>query len=141
MAARRDSAARERAESKHSVPGRGAGSGEKRRGLRALEGHESTVEPDRIDGVIHQRVRLGIVSALAVSDSLSFRELKQVLHTTDGNLSVHARKLEEAGYVKCSKRFEDRVPRSEYRLTASGRKALRRYLDHMAALIEATKEG
>ena len=140
MAARRDSAARERLRQNEPASARDDASGRKQRGLRALEGHESAVEPGRIDGLIHQRVRLGIVSALAVSDSLSFRELKQVLHTTDGNLSVHARKLEEAGYVKCNKRFEDRVPRSEYRLTASGRKALRRYLDHMAALIEATRE-
>jgi len=141
MAAKRDSAARERAPSKDPASGHDDASGKARRGLRALEGHEGALEPGQIDGLIHQRVRLGIVSALAVSDALSFKELKQVLHTTDGNLSVHARKLEEAGYVKCSKKFKDRVPRSEYRLTASGRKALRRYLDHMAALIEATREG
>lgn len=110
-------------------------------GLRALEGREGAVEPGQIDGLIHQRVRLGIVSALAVSEALSFSELKQVLNTTDGNLSVHARKLEDAGYVKCSKRFEDRVPRTDYRLTASGRKALTRYLDHMSALIEVTRGG
>lgn len=140
MAARRDSAARSSSRSKQPASGRGDTGSKERRGLRALEGHEGAVEPDQIDGLIHQRVRLGIVSALAVSDSLSFKELKAVLHTTDGNLSVHARKLEEAGYVKCRKRFEDRVPRTEYRLTASGRKALRTYLDHMAALIEVTRE-
>lgn len=117
------------------------GAGEPRRGLRALHGREVAVEPGRIDGLIHQRVRLGIVSALAVADCLSFNELKEVLHTTDGNLSVHARKLEEGGYVVCSKRFEDRVPRTEYRLTGEGRKALERYLDHMSALIEVTRGG
>jgi len=140
MAARRDSAARAREKSSEATSGRAGARGRERGGLRALEGHEATVEPGQIDGLIHQRVRLGIVSALAVSNSLSFTELKQVLNTTDGNLSVHARKLEEAGYVKCSKSFEDRVPRTDYRLTASGRKALKRYLDHMAALIEATRE-
>ena len=140
MAARRDAAARDSAESP-PVSGRGGSSAKQARGLRALEGHERAVEPGRIDGLIHQRVRLGIVSALAVSDSLSFNELKQVLHTTDGNLSVHARKLEEAGYVKCSKSFEDRVPHTEYRLTGPGREALGRYLDHMSALIEATRGG
>lgn len=148
MAAKRDSAARQRREGGKSgapTPGRDSGGGDRagkeRRGLQALEGRGGAVEPDQIDGLIHQRVRLGIVSALAVADSLSFKELKQVLHTTDGNLSVHARKLEEAGYLKCSKRFEDRVPLTEYRLTSSGRKALRRYLDHMAALIEVTRES
>ena len=138
MAARRGGAARETAESPRAAAGGSAGR-KRPRGLRALRGHEQAVEPGQIDGLIHQRVRLGIVSALAVSDSLSFSELKEVLHTTDGNLSVHARKLEEAGYVTCDKRFEDRVPRTEYRLTAPGRKALGRYLDHMSALIEATR--
>lgn len=92
-----------------------------------------------LDRVIHERLRLGIVSALAVNDSLTFTDLKTMLATTDGNLSVHARKLEEAGYVHCTKGFEGRVPRTEYRLTASGRKALNRYLDHMEALIEAMR--
>ena len=81
-----------------------------------------------------------IASALAVNDSLSFSDLKRLLKTTDGNLSVHARKLENAGYIACSKYFEDRVPRTEYRLTAAGRRALERYLDHMEALIRATRE-
>lgn len=141
--ARRDSAARDvrSGTSRGSKSGGGGRDTTDRRGLKALEGREGAVEPGQIDGLIHQRVRLGIVSALAVSDTLSFNELKQVLNTTDGNLSVHARKLEDAGYVKCSKRFEDRVPRTEYRLTASGRKALTRYLDHMSALIEATRGG
>jgi DNA-binding MarR family transcriptional regulator len=92
-----------------------------------------------LDRVIHERLRLGIVSALAVNESLTFTDLKTMLATTDGNLSVHARKLEEAGYVHCTKGFEGRVPRTEYRLTASGRKALNRYLDHMEALIEAMR--
>ncbi|HUI42677.1 MAG TPA: transcriptional regulator [Terriglobia bacterium] len=97
-----------------------------------------TLELDRL---IHERMRLGIVSALAVNQALSFNDLKRLLETTDGNLSVHARKLEEAGYVTCSKFFDKRVPKTEYRLTASGRKALERYLDHMEALIRATREG
>ena len=85
-------------------------------------------------------MRLGIVSALAVNDCLSFNDLKRIMHTTDGNLSVHARKLEEAGYVQCTKSFEGRVPKTEYRLSTSGRQALERYLDHMEALIRATRE-
>ena len=94
--------------------------------------------PD-LDRQIHERVRLGIVSALAVNDTLSFTELKALLQTSDGNLSVHARKLEDAGYVACTKGFEGRVPRTDYRLTAEGRRALARYLDHMEALIRATR--
>jgi DNA-binding HxlR family transcriptional regulator len=94
-----------------------------------------------LDRLIHERMRLGIVSALAVNDHLSFNDLKKLLQTTDGNLSVHARKLEEAGYVTCEKYFEGRVPKTEYRLTASGRRALQRYLDHMEAIIHATREG
>ena len=93
-----------------------------------------------LDRIIHERMRLGIVSALAVNDSLTFNELKKLLQTTDGNLSVHARRLEEAQYVECSKSFEGRVPRTEYRLTAAGRKAFERYLDHMEALIQAMRE-
>ncbi len=92
-----------------------------------------------LDRLIHERVRLGIVSALAVNDSLTFNELKALLHTTDGNLSVHARKLEDAEYVACVKSFEGRVPKTEYRLTTQGRRALERYLDHMEALIHATR--
>jgi DNA-binding HxlR family transcriptional regulator len=94
-----------------------------------------------LDRLIHERLRLGIVSALAVNESLSFNDLKRLLGTTDGNLSVHARKLEEAGYVTCSKFFVGRQPKTEYRLTAAGRTALQRYLDHMEALIRATREG
>ena len=98
---------------------------------------ESPLELDRL---IHERLRLGIVSALAVNESLTFNDLKRLLKTTDGNLSVHARKLEEAQYVVCTKSFSGRTPKSEYRLTPSGRKALERYLDHMEALIRATRE-
>jgi len=94
---------------------------------------------ERLDRLIHERIRLGIVSALAVNESLSFSDLKRLLRATDGNLSVHARKLEVAGYVACSKTFEDRVPRTTYRLTAAGRRALSAYLDHMEALIRSTR--
>jgi len=100
-------------------------------------GSNSAVDLDR---VIHERVRLAIVSALAVNDTLSFNELKTLLDTSDGNLSVHARRLEEAGYVTCDKSFEGRVPRTEYRITAAGRRALQRYLDHMEALIRRVRE-
>lgn len=93
-----------------------------------------------LDRLIHERLRLGIVSALAVNETLSFNELKQLLHTTDGNLSVHARKLEEADYVTCTKTFAGRVPHTQYALTPRGRQALARYLDHMEALIRATRE-
>ena len=94
-----------------------------------------------LDRVIHERLRLGIVSALASRDALSFNELKAALKTTDGNLSVHARRLEEAGYVECQKGFEGRIPRTTYRLTAAGRRALERYLAHMEALIEAARRA
>jgi DNA-binding HxlR family transcriptional regulator len=96
--------------------------------------------PLELDRLIHERMRLAIVSALAVNATLSFNELKRLLDTTDGNLSVHARKLEEADYIVCTKTFEGRVPRTEYRLSAAGRRALERYLDHMEALIRATRE-
>src|SRR5262249_22313378 len=96
--------------------------------------------PLELDRLIHERMRLAIVSALAVNEALSFNELKRLLDTTDGNLSVHARRLEEAGYVLCSKTFEGRVPKTEYRLSATGRRALERYLEHMEALIRATRE-
>jgi len=93
-----------------------------------------------LDRLIHERLRLGIVSALAVNDSLSFSDLKKLMNTTDGNLSVHARKLEEAEYISCTKSFEGRMPKTQYRLTPAGRRALERYLDHMEALIRATRE-
>ena len=96
--------------------------------------------PVELDQVIHGRVRLGIVSALAVEESLSFNELKERLETSDGNVSVHARRLEEAGYLEVTKSFEGRMPRTDYRLTDAGRKALGRYLDHMEALIERVRE-
>lgn len=102
--------------------------------LTAVDGDAGA--PLALDRVIHERVRLAIVSALAVHEMLSFNELKTLLQTTDGNLSVHARKLEEAGYLSCRKFFEGRVPKTEYRLTAAGRKALERYLAHMEALIK-----
>jgi DNA-binding HxlR family transcriptional regulator len=97
-------------------------------------------ELPELDRLIHERIRLGIVSALATNDSLSFNDLKRVLKTTDGNLSVHARKLEEAQYISCVKFFEGRVPRTEYRLTASGRRALAEYLDQMEEWIRVTRE-
>jgi DNA-binding transcriptional ArsR family regulator len=107
-------------------------------GLRSIAGGADSGAPE-LDRVIHERVRLGIVSALAVNDSLAFNELKEMLGLTDGNLSVHARKLEEAGYVACTKKFEGRVPRTEFRLSETGRRALEAYLDHMEALIQAVR--
>ena len=98
---------------------------------------QSAVDLDR---VIHERVRLAIVSALAGAPALTFNELKALLEITDGNLSVHARKLEEAGFVACDKTFVDRVPRTEYRLTPTGRRALEHYLQHMEAIIKATRK-
>jgi DNA-binding MarR family transcriptional regulator len=98
--------------------------------------HQSPLALDRL---IHERLRLGIISALAANDRLSFTDLKQLLKTTDGNLSVHARKLEEADYIACEKSFTGRVPKTEYRLTAAGRRALEKYLAHMEAIIDASK--
>ncbi|MGA2596090.1 MAG: transcriptional regulator [Bryobacteraceae bacterium] len=95
--------------------------------------------PD-LDRLIHERIRLGIISALAVNDAVTFNELKKLLNTTDGNLSVHARKLEEANYIACTKTFEGRMPKTEYRLTDAGRRALEKYLNHMEALIGAMRE-
>ena len=106
-------------------------------GLRAVAGDSSGAQS--LDKVIHERIRLGIVSALAVNERLTFNELKQLLQTTDGNVSVHARKLEDAGYLSCHKGFVGRVPKTEYKLTAAGRRALERYLLHMEALILATR--
>ena len=93
----------------------------------------------KLDRVIHERLRLGIVSALAVNDAMTFVELKNLLQTTDGNLSVHARKLEDAGYIRCTKSFDERVPKTEYQLTSSGRRALEKYLQHMESIIGAMK--
>jgi DNA-binding MarR family transcriptional regulator len=100
----------------------------------------SAKTPEELDRLIHERLRLGIVSALAVNDTLTFSDLKKLMNTTDGNLSVHARKLEEADYIACTKSFEGRMPKTQYRLTATGRRALERYLDHMEALIRATRD-
>jgi DNA-binding MarR family transcriptional regulator len=110
-----------------------------KRGGQGVRPAEAT--PANLDRVVHERTRLGIVSALAVNPSLTFNELKEFLRVTDGNLSVHARKLEDAGYISCTKSFAGRLPRTEYRLTAPGRRALEKYLDHMESLIRATREG
>lgn len=107
--------------------------------MRALQGAPQSAR--EIDRMIHERLRLGIISALAANQSLTFNELKQSVKTTDGNLSVHARKLEDAGYVSCVKSFEGRTPKTEYKLTLAGRRALERYLDHMEALIGRMRQG
>lgn len=118
-----------------------ARSGARPRGgpLRSVKGKGRNEGPLALDRLIHERIRLGILSALAATEALSFNDLKKLLDTTDGNLSVHARKLEEAGYVACTKSFEGRVPRTEYAITAVGRRAFERYLDHMEALIRAAR--
>lgn len=108
---------------------------------RLLKASSSQKTVGDLDRVIHERIRLGVVSALAVNPALTFTDLKALLEVTDGNLSVHARKLEDAGYVECTKTFEGRIPRTEYRLTDAGRKALERYLAHMESLIHATRGG
>jgi DNA-binding HxlR family transcriptional regulator len=100
---------------------------------------EAVGDASKFDRLVHERLRLGILTALTVNESLTFNELKKLLDTSDGNLSVHARKLEEAAYVACTKSFEGRLPRTDYRLTAAGRRALERYLDHMEALIQAMR--
>lgn len=126
---------------KSSLAPRGpTGDGTRRSSLEAVQGEAAAHGPLELDRLIHERMRLAIVSALAVNDSLTFNELKRLLDTSDGNLSVHARKLEDADYIVCTKSFEGRVPRTEYRLSAAGRRALERYLDHMEALIRATRE-
>ncbi len=109
--------------------------------VRSIDSHADPASPLNLDKLIHERLRLAIVSALAVQEKLSFNDLKALLRTTDGNLSVHARKLEDAGYISCTKTFEGRLPRSEYSLTRAGRVALERYLGHMEALITATRAG
>jgi DNA-binding transcriptional ArsR family regulator len=108
--------------------------------MRKLQGLSMSSGADSFDKLIHERLRLAIVSTLAVHESVTFIALKEMLKTTDGNLSVHARKLEDAGYVACTKGFEGRVPRTEYRLTAAGRRSLERYLAHMESLIRAVRE-
>jgi DNA-binding HxlR family transcriptional regulator len=138
---------------KHSAIPDERGVGSRRRGsgatdassreLKSIRGRDAAsgdATPVSLDRLIHERMRLGIVSALAVNDRLSFNELKKLMQTTDGNLSVHARKLEEAGYISCTKSFEGRMPKTDFALTAAGRRALERYLDHMEALIRATRE-
>ena len=114
---------------------------EETRGVKSSSSSgEQMTTPAALDRLIHERMRLAIVSALAVNESLTFNDLKELLKTTDGNLSVHARKLEEAEYVTCNKYFDGRVPKTEYKLTTAGRRALERYLNHMEALIRATRE-
>jgi DNA-binding MarR family transcriptional regulator len=108
-------------------------------GETAGAGNESSRQAPNLDQIIHERVRLGIVSALATTTKLSFGELKEILGLTDGNLSIHARKLEDAGYIECRKFFEGRRPQTEFELTPTGRKALEKYINHMEALIEAMK--
>jgi DNA-binding MarR family transcriptional regulator len=108
--------------------------------LRTVRARAAAEGPLALDRLIHERLRLGILSALAVNDGLSFNDLKKLMQTTDGNLSVHARKLEEANYITCAKSFAGRVPRTDYAITATGRRALERYLDHMEALIRSTRE-
>ncbi len=109
--------------------------------LREAKGGKARSHAPDLDRLIHERLRLGIVSALAANEALTFNDLKSLMHTTDGNLSVHARKLEDAGYIACSKFFEGRVPKTEYKLTAAGRRALENYLSHMEALIHQTRHG
>ncbi|MFN0110941.1 MAG: winged helix-turn-helix domain-containing protein [Blastocatellia bacterium] len=111
-----------------------------RAGTRALRALQAAERAPELDNLIHERIRLGIVSALAANASLTFSQLKELLKTTDGNVSVHARKLEDAGYINCLKSFQGRVPKTEYQLTDSGRQALEQYLDHMEALIRAARE-
>lgn len=110
----------------------------RQRSVEAVRQHRSSLP--NFDPLIHERIRLGILSALAVNQVLTFNDLKHLLDTTDGNLSVHARKLEDASYVRCDKSFDGRTPRTTYRLTAAGKKALERYLDHMESLIRATRD-
>ena len=111
------------------------------KGVAARRNRAAETPARDLNRLIHERTRLGIISALAVNSSLTFGELKDLLRASDGNLSVHARKLEDAGYITCSKSFSGRLPKTEYRLSAAGRKALERYLDHMESLIRATREG
>ena len=129
MAARRSAAALQQTRTTANSP----------RSTAARPAHTS--HSTNLDRVIHDRTRLAIMSALAVNATLSFTELKTMIETTDGNLSVHARKLEDAGYLRCDKSFAGRMPRTEFTLTASGRRALEKYLDHMEALIRATRQS
>jgi DNA-binding MarR family transcriptional regulator len=110
------------------------------RGEATTETATSERSPAELDRLIHERLRLGIVSALAGNASLTFNELKKILQTTDGNLSVHARKLEDANYITCEKSFDGRTPRTAFQLTDDGRRALERYLDHMESIIRTARE-
>ena len=125
---------------KSNLASSGPGGAKLSQRLKGIQGDAARHGPLELDRLIHERMRLAIVSALAVNQSLSFNELKRLLETTDGNLSVHARKLEEASYIVCTKSFEGRVPKTESRLSPVGRRALERYLDHMEALIHSTRE-
>lgn len=133
MAKRESSAARARSKAEPQETPRGT-KALARTALKAEDGDASM--PMSLDRIIHERVRLALVSALAVHESLTFNELKALLETSDGNVSVHARKLEDAGYITCKKGFDGRIPRTEYKLTAAGRRALEQYLSHMEALIK-----
>jgi DNA-binding HxlR family transcriptional regulator len=110
------------------------------RGTRTQSAQQKSAAPN-LDRLIHERLRLGIISALAANESLTFSDLKNLMNTTDGNLSVHARKLEEAGYISCSKFFEGRLPKTEYKLTAAGRSALENYVSHMESLIKQMRNS
>jgi DNA-binding HxlR family transcriptional regulator len=125
---------------KSNLASSGHDGGKRPQRLEGIKGDGARHGPLELDRLIHERMRLAIVSALAVNHSLSFNELKRLVDTTDGNLSVHARKLEEANYIVCTKSFAGRVPRTEYRLSPVGRRALERYLDHMEALIHSTRD-
>ena len=130
--AKHSSAPRERDDARDARPARG---------LRSVRGRAEEEGPLALDRLIHERMRLGIVSALAVNESLTFNELKNELKTTDGNLSVHARKLEDAAYITCEKSFDGRTPKTVYRLTAAGRRAFTKYLDHMEAIIRKARDS
>jgi DNA-binding HxlR family transcriptional regulator len=120
---------------KHSTPKKAAAD------LRDVAGAKARHLAPSLDRLIHERMRLGIVSALGANESLTFKDLKSLMNTTDGNLSVHARKLEEGGYIACIKSFEGRLPKTEYKLTAAGRRALENYLSHMETLIHQMRNS
>lgn len=124
---------------KKATANKGSGKDDQLRDVSAADAAEKV--SNELDKVIHERMRLGIVSALAANERLSFKDLKRVLNASDGNISAHARKLEDAGYIVCEKSFSGRTPLTEYRITDSGRSALQRYLDHMEALIDAVKQA
>ena len=109
--------------------------------LKGVDGHKARHPAPNLDRMIHERMRLGIISALAANESLTFNDLKSLMNTTDGNLSVHARKLEEGGYIACTKSFEGRLPKTEYKITAAGRRALENYLSHMETIIRQMRQS